>query len=77
MIEIKKIEDFNPPSDWMEIQTIEAHTGGEPLRVILSGYPNLSGSSILTMRKELLLEHDYLRKVLMWEPRGHSDMYGA
>ena len=61
----------------MEIHTIEAHTGGEPLRVILSGYPSLDASSILKMRKELLLEHDYLRRVLMWEPRGHSDMYGA
>ena len=77
MIELNTLEDFNPPSDWMEIQTIEAHTGGEPLRVILSGYPSLGGSSILTKRKELLLNHDYLRKVLMWEPRGHSDMYGA
>ena len=77
MIELKKIEDFNPPSEWMEIHTIEAHTGGEPLRVILSGYPNLDASSILKMRKELILKHDYLRRVLMWEPRGHSDMYGA
>ena len=77
MIELKKIEDFNPPSEWMEIHTIEAHTGGEPLRVILSGYPSIDASSILKMRKELLLKHDYLRRVLMWEPRGHSDMYGA
>ena len=77
MIELKKIEDFNPPPEWMEIHTIEAHTGGEPLRVILSGYPSIDASSILKMRKELLLKHDYLRRVLMWEPRGHSDMYGA
>ena len=77
MIELKKIEDFNPPPEWMEIHTIEAHTGGEPLRVILSGYPSIDASAILKLRKELLLKHDYLRRVLMWEPRGHSDMYGV
>lgn len=77
MIELSTLENFNPPSDWIEIRTIEAHTGGEPLRVILSGFPVLGGASILSKRKELSLNHDYLRKVLMWEPRGHSDMYGA
>ena len=77
MIELSILEGFSPPSDWIEIQTVEAHTGGEPLRVILSGFPALSGSSILSKRKELLLNHDHLRKAVMWEPRGHSDMYGA
>ena len=77
MIELNKLKDFNPSPDWLEIQTIEAHTGGEPLRVILSGFPLLKGTSILSKRKELLLNHDTLRTSLMWEPRGHMDMYGA
>ena len=77
MIELKTIKNFNPPPDWLEIQTIEAHTAGEPLRVILSGFPSLKGTSILSKRKELFLNHDSLRRSLMWEPRGHMDMYGA
>ena len=77
MIELSKLQEFNPPAGWIQIQTIDAHTGGEPLRVILSGFPELKSPSILSKRKELLLNHDYLRRVLMWEPRGHMDMYGA
>lgn len=52
------------------------HTGGEPLRIILEGYPTLESNSILDIRKQLTAHHDHLRKFLMWEPRGHSDMYG-
>jgi trans-L-3-hydroxyproline dehydratase len=77
LIALKTIKNFNPPPDWLEIQTIEAHTAGEPLRVILSGFPSLKGTSILSKRKELFLNHDSLRRSLMWEPRGHMDMYGA
>jgi trans-L-3-hydroxyproline dehydratase len=32
--------NFNPPKDWMQIKTIDMHTGGEPLRVIVSGFQN-------------------------------------
>jgi len=52
------------------------HTGGEPLRIILEGYPKLDTISILETRKQLTNNHDDLRQFLMWEPRGHSDMYG-
>ncbi|MCI4669773.1 MAG: proline racemase family protein [Bacteroidia bacterium] len=52
------------------------HTGGEPLRIILDGYPTFDGLGILEIRRELELHHDHLRKILMWEPRGHADMYG-
>ena len=77
MFELNKLKQFNPPSDWLEIRTIEAHTGGEPLRVILPGYPKLKNGSILSKREELSKNYDFLRTALMWEPRGHSDMYGA
>ena len=77
MIELNKLKDFTPPSNWIKIQTIEAHTGGEPLRVILSGYPNLKGDSILSKRDEIAQNYDFLRTALMCEPRGHKDMYGA
>ena len=60
MIELSTLENFNPPSDWIDIQTIEAHTGGEPLRVILSGFPALNGASILSRRKDLSLNHSMI-----------------
>lgn len=58
-----------------KIKTIEMHTGGEPVRIVTEGYPHLTGS-ILQIRNQLLAEHDSLRKAIMWEPRGHADMYG-
>jgi trans-L-3-hydroxyproline dehydratase len=68
---------FQVPEDWHRIKTIDMHTGGEPLRVILSGYPKLQGETILEKRRECFRNLDHLRKKLMWEPRGHSDMYGC
>ena len=57
--------------------TVDAHAGGEPLRLLLSGVPTLRGTTILERRAEMLAEHDHIRRALMWEPRGHADMYGA
>jgi len=68
---------WHPPDDWAVITVIDAHTEGEPLRVIVSGYPTLSGPTILARRREAQKKHDLLRKILMWEPRGHADMYGC
>lgn len=57
--------------------SIDMHTCGEPLRVILSGVPKLQGKSVLDKRNELMSKYDYVRKLLMFEPRGHRDMYGC
>lgn len=65
------------PSEWNRIKTIESHTGGEPLRIIVDGFPELDGDTILERRRQMQEEHDDLRTALMWEPRGHADMYGA
>ncbi|XP_013406160.1 trans-L-3-hydroxyproline dehydratase-like [Lingula anatina] len=59
------------------IKTTEMHTGGEPLRIVESGYPKISGETILEKRKFVKENFDFLRKFLMFEPRGHFDMYGA
>ncbi|OWW20136.1 trans-3-hydroxy-L-proline dehydratase [Noviherbaspirillum denitrificans] len=59
------------------IQTIDAHTGGEPLRILVSGMPPVPGNNILEKRAWLKENRDDLRKFLMNEPRGHADMYGA
>ena len=76
-IDMKQGLDWQPPDSWHRIQTIDAHTGGEPLRVILSGYPELEASTILERRRSAQKHHDALRTALMWEPRGHADMYGC
>lgn len=57
--------------------TIDAHTVGEPLRIIISGVPAIPGTSILEKRAFAEANLDGLRRILMWEPRGHADMYGA
>jgi len=69
--------DWQAPKDWRRIRTIDAHAGGEPLRVILDGFPELAGDSILARRRAARDGHDALRTTLMWEPRGHADMYGC
>ena len=68
---------FKVPSDWHRIRTIDMHTGGEPLRVILEGYPEIKGKNILEYRRYLIEHLDHLRTALMHEPRGHADMYGC
>jgi trans-L-3-hydroxyproline dehydratase len=68
---------FEPPATWQRIRTIDAHTAGEPLRVIVDGIPEPPGRTILEKRRFARESLDALRRVLMWEPRGHRDMYGC
>jgi len=68
---------FTPPKNGLQIKTIDMHTGGEPLRVILDGFPELKGNSVLEYRKYCKENYDVLRTTLMFEPRGHADMYGC
>jgi proline racemase len=68
---------WSPPSDWTRITTLEAHTAGEPLRIFTGGIPPIPGDTILEKRRFARHELDALRTTLMWEPRGHADMYGA
>ena len=58
-------------------KTLDLHTEGEPLRIITHGYPEIVGDTILEKRRYVEEHLDHLRKVLMFEPRGHADMYGA
>ena len=59
------------------ITCIDAHTAGEPLRVVTSGFPPIYGNTILEKRYYVLKNYDHLRKMIMLEPRGHSGMYGC
>jgi len=72
---------MNVPGDFPKkgsaVSVIDAHAGGEPLRVIVDGFPPVPGNTILEKRAAIRENFDYLRRSLMWEPRGHADMYGA
>lgn len=59
------------------ISAIDVHVGGEPLRVITEGFPELPGRTILDKRRAAQQGADHLRMALMREPRGHADMYGC
>jgi trans-L-3-hydroxyproline dehydratase len=59
------------------LTVVDMHTGGEPLRIITGGYPVLPKGTILEKRAYVRDNLDHLRKILMFEPRGHFDMYGA
>jgi len=74
---LNKMRSWEPPEDWLKITTIDAHTAGEPFRVITGGFPDLPGETILARRRYARENLDHLRTALMWEPRGHADMYGC
>jgi trans-L-3-hydroxyproline dehydratase len=71
------LSQWRPPGHWTRITTIDMHTGGEPLRVVVGGLPPIEGPTVLGKRRYFREHYDYLRTGLMWEPRGHADMYGA
>ena len=71
------MKNWRAPEDWQKITTIDAHTAGEPFRVITSGFPPLAGATILDKRRFVKEKYDHLRTALMLEPRGHADMYGC
>jgi trans-L-3-hydroxyproline dehydratase len=58
-------------------QTLDYHTAGEPLRILRSGLPGIPGATMLAKRRYMQANHDDVRRLLMLEPRGHADMYGA
>ncbi|OKL44301.1 proline racemase family protein [Pseudovibrio exalbescens] len=59
------------------LSVVDMHTAGEPIRIVREGYPAIEGHSILAKRRYVSENLDYLRKFLIFEPRGHFDMYGA
>src|ERR1700674_2842160 len=68
---------WKPGSDTQVITTIDAHAAGEPLRIVTGGMPELPGATILQRRRYMLEHLDHIRRALMFEPRGHFNMYGA
>ncbi len=56
---------------------MDAHTCGNPVRVVAGGGPNLIGATMSEKRQHFLKEYDWIRKGLMFEPRGHDMMSGS
>lgn len=56
---------------------VDAHTCGNPVRVVAGGGPNLIGNNMSEKRQHFLKEYDWIRKGLMFEPRGHDMMSGS
>ena len=73
----KMFQDWKPGKDWKVITTIDAHAAGEPLRVVTGGLDEIPGKTILDKRRYACEHLDGFRTGLLWEPRGHADMYGA
>lgn len=68
---------WQPPEGWLSMKVIDSHSGGEPFRVVTDGLPEIPGDTVLDRRRFAMENLDDLRKGLMWEPRGHRDMYGG
>lgn len=68
---------MNPPDRAHEFQCIDAHTCGNPVRVVAEGGPDLEGDTMAARRAHFLAEYDWIRTALMFEPRGHALMSGS
>jgi len=59
------------------IDVLDYHAAGEPFRIVTAGLPEVPGASVLERRRYFRDRLDAVRRLLMWEPRGHADMYGG
>ena len=76
-MDLPPLRHWRPPADWTTVSTLDLHTEGEPLRIVTGGLPEIPGDTILAKRRWARENLDALRTALMWEPRGHADMYGC
>lgn len=66
------MENYN-----VQIQTIDTHTMGEATRIVIDGFPEIMGETMMDKKNYVRDHFDDFRKLLMNEPRGHKDMFGA
>ena len=59
------------------IQVLDSHTGGEPTRLVIDGFPQLGAGSMAERRRLLAEQHDHWRAATMLEPRGNDVLVGA
>jgi proline racemase len=74
LAEVRKPGDVQAP---LTVRTVDYHTAGEPFRIVVGGVPPLEGSTVLERRRWARDHLDHVRRLLVFEPRGHADMYGA
>jgi 4-hydroxyproline epimerase len=60
-----------------DMRVVDSHTEGEPTRVVIEGWPQLTATTMEGRRDELRREHDHLRRAVICEPRGHAAIVGA
>src|SRR5579864_3773628 len=56
---------------------LDGHTCGNPVRLVVEGAPRLEGATMSERRLDFLAHHDWIRRALMFEPRGHDVMSGS
>jgi proline racemase len=61
----------------VQLRTVDYHTGGEPFRIVVDGVDPPGGRTILERRRDAAERLDHVRRLLVFEPRGHADMYGC
>jgi len=76
-MDIARGRSWTPPAGWRRVSVIDSHAAGEPLRVVTGGIDPIPGDTIVAKRKYARAHLEALRRGLMFEPRGHADMYGA
>ena len=62
---------------FLEVTTVDYHAGGEPFRIVTGGVPAIPGATILDKRRWAATNLDHVRRLVVFEPRGHADMYGC
>lgn len=65
------------PRSQIELRAIDSHTGGEPTRLIVSGFPDLGCGSMAERRERFARDYDRWRKAIILEPRGNDVLVGA
>ncbi|GAA4438835.1 proline racemase family protein [Bremerella cremea] len=65
------------PTDRIELNVIDSHTGGEPTRTVIGGAPELVSTTLADQIQELKTNYDWVRTALTHEPRGFEAMVGA
>ena len=74
---LRALTDWALPSHGLRVETIDAHVGGQSLRLILKGVPPLKGRTMVERLDYARKHFDHLRRSLLFEPRGHPEMVGC
>lgn len=74
---LNALTDWAVPAHGLRVETIDAHVGGQSLRLILKGVPRLQGRTMMERWDYAGKHFDHLRRSLLFEPRGHPEMVGC